>query len=67
MASREVRNVSKDELKEKGRMVRRAVLRMTDICGSGHYGSAYSMTELVNNAGWCWTVFPWAGPVGRKT
>lgn len=51
MASREVRNVSKDELKEKCRMVRRAVLRMTDICGSGHYGSAYSMTELVNNAG----------------
>ncbi|NIA70639.1 transketolase [Pelagibius litoralis] len=48
MPSREVRNVSKDELKEKGRMVRRAVLRMTDICGSGHYGSAYSMTELVN-------------------
>lgn len=29
-------------------MVRREVLRMTDICGSGHYGSAFSMTELVN-------------------
>jgi len=48
MPSRPVRNVSKEMLKEKGRMVRREVLRMTDICGSGHYGSAFSMTELVN-------------------
>ncbi len=45
--SRPVRNVPKDELKEKARMVRKEVVRLTDICGSGHYGSAFSIAELL--------------------
>ena len=47
MPSREVRNVSKETLREKARMIRHDVLSMTDVCGSGHYGSAFSMVELV--------------------
>lgn len=44
---RAVRNVAKDELAAKAQMIRREVVRLTDICGSGHYGSAFSMVELV--------------------
>ena len=47
MPSRNVRNVSKDELREKAKMIRREVVRLTDICGSGHYGSAFSIAELL--------------------
>ena len=47
MPSRAVRNVSKEELREKARMIRREVVRLTDICGSGHYGSAFSIAELL--------------------
>ncbi|MEM9624742.1 MAG: transketolase [Pseudomonadota bacterium] len=47
MPSRPVRNVSKEELREKARMIRREVVRLTDICGSGHYGSAFSIAELL--------------------
>ena len=47
MPSREVRNVSKEALREKARMIRREVVRLTDICGSGHYGSAFSIAELL--------------------
>ncbi len=46
--SRSVRNVSRDELKEKARMIRKEVVRLTDICGSGHYGSAFSIAELLS-------------------
>ena len=46
MPSRDVRNVSKDALRAKARMIRHKVLDMTDVCGSGHYGSAFSMVEL---------------------
>ena len=28
-------------------MIRREVVRLTDICGSGHYGSAFSIAELL--------------------
>jgi len=45
--SRQVRNVSKEELREKAKMIRREVVRLTDICGSGHYGSAFSIAELL--------------------
>jgi transketolase len=45
--SRSVRNVAKEELREKARMIRREVVRLTDICGSGHYGSAFSIAELL--------------------
>ncbi|MDQ2801279.1 MAG: transketolase [Pseudomonadota bacterium] len=41
------RNVAKDTLREKARMIRRETVKLTDICGSGHYGSAFSMAELV--------------------
>jgi transketolase len=34
-------------LAEKAKMVRQETVRLTDICGSGHYGSAFSMAELV--------------------
>ena len=34
-------------LEEKARMVRREVVRLTDIAGSGHYGSAFSIAEIV--------------------
>lgn len=47
MSSRTVRNVSKDELRDKAKMIRREVVRLTDICGSGHYGSAFSIAELL--------------------
>lgn len=33
MVSRPVRNVAKEELREKARMIRREVVRLTDICG----------------------------------
>ena len=47
MPSRPVRNVSKEDLREKARLIRLETLRLTDICGSGHYGSSFSMAELV--------------------
>ncbi len=47
MSSRTVRNMSKDELRAKAKMIRREVVRLTDICGSGHYGSAFSIAELL--------------------
>lgn len=47
MASRPRRNVSKALLRDKARMIRRETVKLTDICGSGHYGSAFSMAELV--------------------
>jgi transketolase len=47
MPSRALRNVSKADLKEKARMIRRETVRLTDICGSGHYGSSFSMAEIV--------------------
>ncbi len=47
MPSRPVRNISKDELRAKAKKIRREVVRLTDICGSGHYGSAFSIAELL--------------------
>lgn len=47
MPSRPVRNISKDELRAKSKKIRREVVRLTDICGSGHYGSAFSIAELL--------------------
>lgn len=41
------KNVSKELLAEKAKMIRRETVKLTDICGSGHYGSAFSMAELV--------------------
>ena len=47
MVERVRRNVSKEMLREKARMIRRETVKLTDICGSGHYGSSFSMAELV--------------------
>lgn len=47
MPPRPVRNVEKTVLKDKARLIRRETVRLTDICGSGHYGSSFSMAELV--------------------
>lgn len=45
--SRSVRNVSREALRDKAKMIRREVVRLTDICGSGHYGSAFSIAEIL--------------------
>ena len=47
MARRPVHDVAKPVLREKARLIRLETLRMTDICGSGHYGSSFSMAEIV--------------------
>ncbi len=47
MPSRTLKNVTKAHLKDRARLIRRETVRLTDICGSGHYGSAFSMAELV--------------------
>ena len=47
MPARTAKAVSNEFLAEKAKMVRRETVRLTDICGSGHYGSAFSMTEIV--------------------
>ena len=47
MAGRDVRNMSTEEIREKARMIRLETLRLTDICGSGHYGSVFSMAEIL--------------------
>lgn len=41
------RNVARQLLADKAKMIRRETVKLTDICGSGHYGSAFSMAELV--------------------
>ncbi len=46
-SARAVHSVSKETLREKARLIRLETLRMTDICGSGHYGSSFSMAEIV--------------------
>ncbi len=47
MASRGRSRADAALIAEKTRMIRLEVLRMTDICGSGHYGSAFSIAELL--------------------
>jgi len=47
MSARALHEVSRDTLREKARLIRLETLRMTDLCGSGHYGSSFSMAELV--------------------
>lgn len=44
---RSTQSVPKQTLREKARLIRLETLRMTDICGSGHYGSSFSMAEIV--------------------
>jgi transketolase len=46
---RSKRNISRELLEDKARMIRRETVKLTDICGSGHYGSAFSMAELVSS------------------
>jgi transketolase len=41
------RQVDTARLAEKAKLIRRETVRLTDICGSGHYGSAFSMAEMV--------------------
>lgn len=47
MASRPRQNPDLASLREKAKMVRLETLRLTDICGSGHYGSAFSIAEIL--------------------
>ncbi len=41
------KNVTDALLAEKAKMIRRETVKLTDLCGSGHYGSSFSMAELV--------------------
>lgn len=52
MSSRPVGNIPREEIREKARMIRREVVRLTDIRGLGHYASAFSI-----RCRWAW---PWA-------
>jgi transketolase len=47
MQQRAIHEVSTETLQDKAKMVRRETVRLTDICGSGHYGSAFSIAELL--------------------
>ena len=47
MSNRPVIEREKDFLTKKAKMIRKETLRLTDICGSGHYGSAFSIVELL--------------------
>lgn len=44
---RETTSVGEPLLREKAKMIRLETLRLTDICGSGHYGSAFSIAEIL--------------------
>ncbi len=44
---REKQQTSESVLRDKAKMVRLETLRLTDICGSGHYGSAFSIAEIL--------------------
>ena len=46
-SSRAVRNRDEAFLQDRAKMIRREVCRLTEICGSGHYGSAFSIAELL--------------------
>lgn len=47
MPVRSARDPGAELLRDKAKMIRRDVVRLTDICGSGHYGSAFSIAELL--------------------
>lgn len=47
MPRRPTHDAPKAALREKARLIRLETLRMTDVCGSGHYGSSFSMAELL--------------------
>ena len=47
MSKRTVFKKDNSFLEEKAIMVRKETLRLTDICGSGHYGSAFSIVEIL--------------------
>lgn len=47
MPARTVHPVDDELVRDKARLIRLETLRMTDICGSGHYGSSFSMAEIV--------------------
>lgn len=44
---RERQSADEAILRAKAKMVRLETLRLTDICGSGHYGSAFSIAEIL--------------------
>lgn len=45
--AREKQVVDESRLRDKAKMIRLETLRLTDICGSGHYGSAFSIAEIL--------------------
>lgn len=46
--SRPVANIDNKTLHDKAQMIRRDVVYQTDTCGSGHYGSAFSIAEILS-------------------
>lgn len=44
---RDLLQATDDQLREKAKLIRRAVVEQTDVCGSGHYGSAFSIAEIL--------------------
>ena len=45
--SRSPHQASPDLLRDKAKLIRREVVNQTDVCGSGHYGSAFSIAEIL--------------------
>ena len=47
MPKRKIINNDIELLIDKAKMIRKETLRLTNICGSGHYGSVFSIAELL--------------------
>lgn len=45
--SRDLHDATEETLREKAKLIRREVVNQTDVCGSGHYGSAFSIAEIL--------------------
>ena len=45
--SRDLHDATDETLREKAKLIRREVVKQTDVCGSGHYGSAFSIAEIL--------------------
>ena len=44
---RDPHQATEETLRQKAKLIRREVVKQTDVCGSGHYGSAFSIAEML--------------------
>ena len=44
---RDPHQATEETLRDKAKLIRREVVKQTDVCGSGHYGSAFSIAEIL--------------------